>query len=538
MNRCILLFTAILAGFTVSRAPAGELLSPAAADRLGLEEAWHRQLGTIGGATSIVDMQIWVQRNTQREWIEIVAADKDGKPTAGGEVFRRISTEMKNSTGVAIGKKEAIRLADFDVRKLKRRGIDAMHRAVSLKQVRLYMLGDDGGLSAYDAETGELLWSLRVGDPKLGYGTLGISDEYVTVINGTTMHRIIADDRQLSNSVAGGGRPLAPVRLDNVPIIGATNTNDFVLIPNTRSGIETYTYEAIPGQPGFEIFAGQAMDKPTRFGASTIAAWTTDRGFLYIMETAGEPTTYFRLQTDGNSDGGPTAASGERFFLGSAGGRVYGVKATRTGQVLWNRSYGEPFYRAPYIAGDHVLISSSYGNLFCLNATDGIPVWSAPSRYIETIFAHAGSHYFGRSSAGMLIVVDPVNGQQVRFGDEVRVRRVITNSETNRVYLVSNGGTIQCLKPTDADLPTFYGDIAAPSPKQPKEDKAEKTENAEPANPFGAAEADPNAAPPADPFGGETPMADPFGADAAAPADDPFGAAEPAGANADDPFGS
>jgi outer membrane protein assembly factor BamB len=548
MNRCILLFTAILVCGSVGRTQASELLSPAAADRLGLVEAWHRQLGTIGGANSIVDLQVWVQRNSQRELVEIVPADKDGKPVAGGEVYRRIAIDMKDSMGVAIGKKEALRLAELDIRKLKRRGIDATHRSISLKQVRLYLLGDDGGLSTYDAETGELLWSLRIGDPKLGYGTLGICDEYVTVINGTTMHRIIADDRPLSNSIAGGGRPLEPVRLDNVPLIGATNTRSYVVIPDTRSGLDTYNYEPIPGEPGFEMFSGQAMEKPVKFADSTIVGWTTDQGFLYVMETAGEPTTYFRLKTDGNADGGPTAASDDRFFLGSAGGRVYGVKATRIGEVLWNRSYGEPFYRPPYIAGDHVLISSSYGNLFCLNAADGLPVWSAPSRYIDSIFAHAAGHYFGRSSVGMLSVVDPVNGQQIRFGDEVRLRHVVLNSETNRLYLVSNGGTVQCLKPFGADLPTYYGDMKTDD-KKPKDAKSAKPRSGEPGNPFGAEDAaDANAAPPADPFGAGAdapadpfgagaPADDPFGAGADAPADDPFGAGEPAGAAMDDPFG-
>lgn len=535
MNRFILLAFAALACLSGTPSLSSDLLSPVAADRLGMVEAWHRQLGTIGGATSIVDLRVWVQRNMERELIEVVAADKDGKAVPGGEVFRRISAEMKNSTGSAIGKKEAERLAAFDVRKLKRRGIAATYRSVKLKQVRLYMLGDDGGLSAYDAETGELLWSLRVGNPKLGYGTLGISDEFITVINGTTMHRIIADDRKLDNSVAGGGRPLEPVRLDHVPVIGATNTESFVVIPNTRSGLDTYTFENIPGQPGFEVFSGQAMDKPVRFANSSIVGWTTDRGFLYIMETAGEPTTYFRLQTDGTSAGGPTAASDDRFFLGSTGGRVYGVKATRIGVVLWNRSYGEPFYRAPFVAGEHVLIPSSYGNLYCLNAADGFPVWSAPSRYIETVFAHAGNYYFARSSSGGLAVIDPVNGQQVSIGADVHVRRVIENHETDRVYLVSNGGTVQCLRPSAAELPTYYSDVLQAANNN-KVAKPEKPKNNEPSNPFGAADAAaPADAAPADPFGAAAPADDPFGA--GAPADDPFGAAEPGAMGADDPFG-
>jgi len=545
MNRYLL----VLAVF-VFASPAftwgGDLLSPEAADRLGMVESWHRQTGTVGGASSIVDMQIWVEHTKEREYIEVVRAVTVGKQVTDADVLRRIATDSKNEYGVELGAKEANRLANLDVLKLKRRGIEAVARSNKVKQVRLYMLGSDGGLWAYDAETGEVLWYVRLGKPKLGYGTLGISDQYVTVINGTTMYRVIADERAAENSVMPAGRPIAPVRLDNIPLIGAVNTSDYVIIPNTRNGLECYNYEDEPGQPALEIFHGQALAKPSRFPTSSLIGWATDQGKMYVMETEGKPTTLFRLQIDGNADGGVAAASDGRFFLGSTAGRVYGVKATRSGEVLWNRSFGEPFYQAPFVTGDSVLIASSYGNLYSLGQTDGIPNWASPVPNIDSIFAQAGPYYFGRTTAGLLTILSPESGQTISTGGSVFVDRIVSNPETDRIYLVSGGGTVQCLRPAGAEMPTFYRDLAAPTAAAGSKEKMKPAEKPA-SNPFGVAEdsemAEPAGA--ADPFGA-APGADPFGADAGAdPGADPFGAgaggdagemADPFGAS--DPFGN
>jgi len=510
---------------------AGDLLTPVAAERLGMVESWHRQLGTPGGAGSIVDIQLWVQRNTEREFVEVVRADKDGKPVEGGEVLRRICVETINSSGVAIGAVEAERLAKIDVLKLERRGVAATHRPLKIRQVRLYVLGDDGGLSATDAETGESLWSLRIGDPNLGYGLLGIADGYVTVINGTTMYRVIADARKAGtdSSTLPGGRPIAAVRLDRIPTMGATNTNSYVVIPNTRNGIDCYSYEEEPGQPDFQRFNGQVISKPVRYPTSSKVAWTTERGFTYVMETDGRPSTLFRLQTDGKVAGGVAAASNDRFFFGSAGGRVYGIRATRTGEVIWNRSFGEPFYVAPFVSGEHVLIASSYGNLFSLKASDGTQEWAAPAPNVETIFASAGAYYFGRTTSGLLTILNRESGQAVSVGDSVFVDRMVTNPETDRIYLLSDGATIQCLRPTTSELPVFASDAATPAEMEPKEEVKKPKPGG--SDPFGAEDAGGEMAP-AD---GDAPGADPFGGAA-----DPFGSGDAAGGEPamEDPFGA
>src|SRR5690606_5752699 len=131
---------------------------------------------------------------------------------------------------------------------------------------------------------------------------------------------------------------------------------------------------------------------------------------------------------------GITAASGQRFFFGSTGGRVYGLRATQTGEVLWNQSIGEPFYKAPFVSGDRVLFVSGYGHLHNLSAKTGEPLWSQPAYGVDQIFAHLGGQFVGRDRDQYLILIDAQSGQITQRLRDIRVEYPVINHETDRVY--------------------------------------------------------------------------------------------------------
>jgi outer membrane protein assembly factor BamB len=511
----------------VGAVKAKDLLTPAEAERLGLVESWHRQAGTIGGAAAIVDIQLWVQKSVKREMVEVVAKGD----AAGSGVLERIATNQKDLMGRTIGKADAERRAKLSVIKLKRRGVEADVRTVTVDEVRLYVLTADGGLAAYDAETGQEIWSLRLGQPSLGYGTLGINDQWVTVLNGSTMHQVSAMEVETIDPVGlrvviPAGRPAQSKRIDGVPLHGAVNSGKHALVTTTRKGMETYLLGEPTVEPGFEMFSGKAISKPSTFPNSTRVMWPTDSGFVYAVETEGRPSSLFRLKLDGTAEGGIAAASDDRFFFATTGGRVYAVRATETGEVLWNQSLGEPFYRAPFISGNRLVVSSGYGNLHCLNLENGTPMWDQPSTDVDQIFAHVGERFIGRDREQHLMVIDEKTGDLALRMRNVSIEKVITNQDTDRFYMAGKGGMIQCLRPFDSELPVFLREIkSAPAPAT---GTAAETKPADKAAGPG---------PVADPFGGDA-GADPFGGDAGA---DPFGGdagADPFGGGAEDPFGN
>ena len=527
MNRLQPLFATLIV-LAVAPLASAELLPPHLASQLGLEQAWSRQLHVPAGAQSIVDQQIYVHQDNQREYVEVVGGPKgatSGATSANPKspnqpadvkatVLVRIATDRVGRNGLEIGKAEAERLARNEVRRLEYRGYDAKIVSQTIPKVRLYTLSDDGTLECRDAESGEPVWMTRVGDRRLSYSQLGVDENFISVINGGNLIKIDATN----------GEEIVAVRTQSMPLFGALHAGDFTLFPTIRNGIEGYALRDTTREPFMEIVEGLALAPPAKSAGSTRVAWGTNKGFIYVMESSGTPLVLFRLKTDGIVSGKIAATANDHFYFGSEIGQVYGVKATRTGKVLWSQPYGEPFYNAPLVIGDQLLIRSTYGNLYSLGTADGLMTWTDSTPNIDELIAAFDGKLYVKLLSGGLAAIDLGSGKTIKTFNAIQPRILLPNTQTDRLYLVGETGSVQCLRPVGATLPTLNPATKGRPSDAPPEESAED----EPVGPSAMAAAEDA---PTDPFaaGG----GDPFGASDAA---DPFGAADGAGTDMADPF--
>jgi outer membrane protein assembly factor BamB len=521
-------------------ASAQDLMPPHIQQQLGLVESWARPLAVPYGAQSIAGQQLFVHQENQREYVEVVTVTADAAASGAtgeapvGKVLARIATDELQSNGQPLGRKEAERLANHEIRRLKRKGVDAQINVRTVPRVHMYTIGSDGMLEARDAETGQPVWMVRLGDHRLPYMALGVSEKHVTVINGANLLQVDA----------ATGEIIVEVPMPAAPQFGATNAGDFAMIPMVGGGVQGYPLSDPTIDPFLERVAGAALSLPIKSPDSARTAWATDRGFVYVLEMQGKPSMLFRLKTDGIVSGGLTAASGDRFYFGSEAGQAYGMRATRSGKVLWSKPIGEPFYSAPLVVNDQVLIRSTYGNLFALHVDDGHLMWERPAPGIADMIGVLDGQLYAVSNSGSLLVVDVKTGERVASFPDMHPGKYFTNPTTNRLYLISDSGEMQCLRREDADLPSFNRQQDANPVAEEGEDGAPKPQPTEaPAagdgtDPFGAGGTDPFGAGGNDPFDAAG-DADPSGAAAGEgqdPAmDDPF--AVGAGDAAEDPFG-
>lgn len=552
MNRALVFSLAVVSTVWATSSRAQDLMSPDIAAEIGLTQVWSRPISAPAGAQSIVDQQLFVHQRDPHEFVEIVVPAEGGAPAQGGgapqadaaagstaeksdgpdgTVLLRIPTNHAGADGKILGTKEAQRLAGNEIRRLKRRGIKAVTNTRSVPRVRLYSVATDGTLECRDAETGEPVWLVRVGDRRLPYGAIGVNEDYLSVTNGANLIQVEAATGEVMDEVATLGAPL----------FGAINSGQWAMIPTIGGGVEGYPLSDPTRYPFREIVAGNTLALPTKAPGSTKIAWGTDRGYVYAMEMQGRPSVEFRLNTDGIVSGRIASASGDRFFFGSEAGQIYALRATRSGTVLWSLPVGEPFYNEPLVAGEQLFIRSTYGNLFSVGIETGIMDWELPSPNVADLLGAFGNHIFITTLTGSLAVVDRETGRRIASYHQVRPHRLLVNKVTDRLYLVSASGEVQCLKPVDSDLPTFniQPDMKPPEPVEKDTKKKQGTSPFDPgaSDPFGA---DPFGAGAADPFGAGG--ADPFGAGAGGGAgggamDDPFGGGGDAGGDMADPFG-
>lgn len=513
---------------------------------LDLEQAWQRPLRLPAGADSMVDCRFHVHANLPDRYVEVIqqtpaaatavamtpaAATSAATPSPDGVpkppqpvVFARILT---GDGGRLIGglpdQAEAERLARNEIRRLKRRGIVAVSQIVEVPRTRLYTLGDDGTIECRNAETGQLVWLQRVGNRDLGYSGMAVDDSFATVINGDELVKIDVANGSIFNTVP----------LMHAPTGAPVHVNGFAIVPSIGDRLIGYPIADLDAEPFIEIVSGGALTTPTVSLDAPKVVWGTDSGFVYALELSGVPNMQFRLNVDGLVSAPAAAAPGERFFFGSEAGQLYGLRTTRTGEVLWNRPTGEPIRQPPTVFGEQVIFDTELGNLISVSASDGFPTWPAPVRGIRDVMGIIDDQLFAHKTSGAFVVLSLSTGKLLHEIPGRFPRELLVNRWTDRLYLVDDRGIVQCLRRTGAELPHFNATIMTEPPVDadaPSIDPAKQT----PMAGFGAG---PAAGGVADPFGagaGTDPFAPGAGSDPFAPGagDDPF-----APKGGDDPFG-
>jgi hypothetical protein len=170
------------------------------------------------------------------------------------------------------------------------------------------------------------------------------------------------------------------------------------------------------------------------------------------------------------------------------------------------------------VVGDRVYVASERPTLHCLDATTGLEKWEAAG--ISQFAAAGTNHIYGIDQYGAVTAVDATTGAVNGHIQTGETMMALVNDLTDRLYLITGRGLVQCLHEIGANKPLQYG---APSP--PPTEKAAGAEYH--GNPQPPAKAD--AAPAAEPASpAQAGAENPFGVEPAAPAARPSGAAPPA----------
>jgi hypothetical protein len=159
--------------------------------------------------------------------------------------------------------------------------------------------------------------------------------------------------------------------------------------------------------------------------------------------------------------------------------------------------------------------------LHCVNAQTGLLEWQVPG--IDQFAAVTKDYVYGMDRYGSIHILNVADGTPVgRIYNEGSLKALV-NDQTDRLYLISEAGLVQCLHEIDADEPKSY---VAPPKTEGQPGEAGKTPAEElPAE--GAATEDAAAEAPANenPFGAGAEQVEPAAEEAS-----PFGTGE------EDPF--
>ena len=323
-----------------------------------------------------------------------------------------------------------------------------------LRRDTLFVHTRSGLIHAMDAETGGTLWVAQVGNRK--YPNLGpaVNDQFLAIINGTTLYVLDRTDGHIIWE-----RPMA-----RVPSAAPTLTPDLLIVPAMSGQISSYR---------LPVWTDDGWEFPIReeniyqsFGIINIPpvasreslAWATSRGFLYIS-TPDNRTVRFRLQTRDQVTA-PLGYWSPAVMVASRDGFVYAINEI-SGATMWRYGVGGAIAHPPVCIAGKCYIVPEAGSMYCLQAPTGEEWWPGPAPNVEQLVSASTTKVYATDGYGHLLALDIRTGGMLDSLPIGGFKRVLTNAQTDRIYLASDSGLVICLRERDLAKPVLH---APPGP--------------------------------------------------------------------------
>ena len=227
-----------------------------------------------------------------------------------------------------------------------------------LKAGLLLAVTSEGMLYVMNAESGEVLWSFRIGSRKLGALAASANANYVTVAN---TGRLYVLDRAAGNVIVDR-------QVTGTPERGPELTTDEVVLPLVNGGLEMFSLSTLKKC----AVAGKCLSLVSAFGGNFggrfvqhrfVLAWAGSQNQFYVQLSGAKASEFHHYVPEGVSTT-PTLF-GSQAYVGTETGYLIADHADvgdentstaksaqpvmyhRLGDQLWKFSTGSPIRHAP-----------------------------------------------------------------------------------------------------------------------------------------------------------------------------------------------
>jgi outer membrane protein assembly factor BamB len=434
------------------------------AERYGLERAWFTQARVNPARDKIGGMFLHVSSTRAQNIFEVIT------PTGQKTVFSDRSLDV---FGDPLGVEGAQKKAEDKKRLLELQGIESRVEQRVVPDITLFISTNSGIIHAIDAETGATRWVATAGKRDYPASTPAVSDQYVAVANGSTLYLLNAED----------GTQIWQRKVRGIPSGSAAIVNGQVLVTTLSGIVESYQLDAPEELPLLYYSRGAIEFSPTITRNSV--AWATDRGDVNLV-TPGQRHIRYRFMTNDPVAGPVAFLPPEQLFVTTRSGFLYSFDETY-GDILWQYSTGEQVEQPPLVINGVAYVATKYTGMHAIDAIDGSLKWWTPG--VQQMVGITKSHMYATTSDKYFVIADLSNGTHLARIPAYENDFVFTNTVTDRIYIGTLNGLIQCLHERGADWPTIHS--PEPSPESPPSKEGE-----------GDKPADPKEAP-VDPFSGD-----------------------------------
>jgi hypothetical protein len=204
---------------------------------------------------------------------------------------------------------------------------------------------------------------------------------------------------------------------------------------------------------------------------------------MFVASLSG-PQMMYRHQTGGPIFGQASFLPPDRLVIASTDGYVTAINE-QNGKLQWEFSTGFDLYQTPLTQPDLTYAVTRQNQLYCISSQDGAELWTA--RGIEQVVSRGTQRIYARGTGGTLVALDVQSGDRIADVQAPAYSMALSNDLTDRLYLLTDDGTLLCLREIDAYFPTVFRPLPeppqTPEPTTTRAPAAAATRSAEPSEP-------------------------------------------------------
>lgn len=448
------------------------VVSSSALRTLGLERVWHSQIQFDSSRGGLAGVTQYISPSSAQTIFEVTY--QGGRITISD---RDLDPFRKPLGREGAKNKAADWIATWKLRNKGRQEPKVTEHVVP--DVVLVATSETGMVQCLNGETGRTFWTTKIGSVRHPTTAAAINDNFVAVINGTTLYMLDRED----------GHVIWERRTTHPAGAGPALTDNLVLIPMVNGHVEIF-YVDEPRRPAALFHAsGRCLVQPVVFRDAV--AWPTDKGNLYVAN-ADTPGIRFRITVDAIRSAptfrAATPTTPMLVFFASLDGYVYAAE-TLKGNIVNRFSTGEAISETPVVVNDSVYVITDSGTLFCAGAEDGEERWFLPN--VKRFLAANPERLYVLDRNKRLLGIDAQTGNLLGAAGLGNVDYTFLNTQSDRIYIGTTTGVLQCLREERRPFPLVHSGAeparqAAETAPEPVESEAmpDETKPAED-NPFG-----------------------------------------------------
>lgn len=499
-------------------------ITNSSARAIGLESVWVAQAQLPQAGRGIVSTNLWVMDQPQRQ---VALVEFQG-------MMLSVSAGQLDNQNQPLGIEKAKALAVEAARKSWKLVNAPEVTEVTVPEIRMVGATSDGLVQCYDAETGRLFWTASCGTTSVPAYPAAISNQGVVVVQGQQLYLLdwtTGKHLSVQNLPTGTSNAVGIAEyIDSSDAPSKTATaNSFAFALDFSGGVTAVGLnQTIP--PWTFRLTGRAVASPVSLPDRSYMAVSTDNGWLNVFHADSRPHISFRYETGSGLAVGPGVSS-NAFYLGDLAGVVTKIVTTNQGSVAWKYRMTQSISSRPLVDQQQglVFVCTDAGEFIALDDSTGMPVWEKSVydgvRILAPVAVMQG-RVICRTGSDTFAAFDTRTGQLMGETTQVRMTNsIIANDVTDRLYVVSTSGQIQCLRAMGRQLPRLLhttlksASVAGSSNVSSARTGVEKTTPpSEEIDPLGlsddplndAATQDSEAGSDSDPFGGQDNSSDAF----------------------------